>query len=78
MLTLVIKYIEASLDFFFFQNPVTFAIVAIFVIRVLASMKNPFYFCVICGHFAVPFGFFFSKVANLVDLLFLGCLQEVF
>ena len=49
----------------FFQNLVTFAIVAIFVICVLASMKNPCYFCDICGHFGVPFGFFFSKVVNL-------------
>ena len=57
----------------FLQNLVTFAIVVIFVICVLASMKNPCYFCGICGHFEVPSGFFFSKVANLVDLLFLEC-----
>ena len=52
-----------------FQNLVTFAIVAIFVICVLASMKTPCYFCDfcdICKHFGVPFGFFFSKVVNLV------------
>ena len=50
-----------------FQNLVTFAIVAIFVvICVLASMKNPCYVCDFCGHFGVPFGFFFSKVVNLV------------
>ena len=33
---------------------------------VLASMKNSCYFCEFCGHFGVPFGFFFSKVVNLV------------
>ena len=33
---------------------------------VLASMKNSCYFCEFCGHFRVPFGFFFSKVMNLV------------
>ena len=39
---------------------------------VLASMKNPCYFCGIYGHFGVPFGFFFSKVANLVKSVVLG------
>ena len=29
-------------------------------------MKNQCYFCDICGLFGVPFGFFFSKVVNLV------------
>ena len=48
-----------------FQNLVTFAIVAIFVIRVLPSMKNPCYFCDFFGNFGVPFGFF-SKVVNVV------------
>ena len=63
---------EGSLDFFFFQNLVTFAIAAIFVICVLASMKNPCYFCGICGHFGVLFGFFFSKVMNLVKFVTLS------
>ena len=58
-----------------FQNFVAFTLVAIFVICVLASIKNPCYFCDfcdICGHFGVPFGFFFSKVVNLVKFVILA------
>ena len=35
-------------------------------------MKHSCYVCGICGHFGVPFGFFFSKVVSLVKSVILG------
>ena len=35
-------------------------------------VKSVLHFCGICRHFGVPFGFFFSEVANIVKSVVLG------
>ena len=39
---------------------------------VLASKKNPCYFCDVCRHFEASLGFFYSKVVNLVKFIILA------
>ena len=59
---------------FFFSivaNLVKSVVLGMLVRGFLASKKNPCYFCDICGHFEASPGFFFSKVVNLINLLFL-------
>ena len=60
---------------FFFSkvaNLVKSVVLGMFVRGVLASKKNPCYFCDICGHFEASLGFFFSKVVNLVKFVILA------
>ena len=66
---------------FFFSKVVNLVVsvnLGIFVRGVLASKKNPCYFCNfcdICGHLGASgpsIGFFFSKVVNLVKVVILA------
>ena len=65
---------------FFFSivaNLVKSVVLGMLVRGVLATKKNPCYFCDICGHFEASLGFFFSKVVNLINLLFLRFLRHL-